>query len=175
MLKVYKIKDVWEYVGKVDGICVTTNGYVTSKGDAVMGRGIALSAATRYKNINIKHILGNHLTKNGNHVSILHNDNGTNIISFPVKRDHFDFSIDEGFPGTVRNMKHGSIVPGWSLKAEIWLIKRSAIELMEIIEKNKFKHVLLPQPGCKNGELNWIDVSKELDQILDNRVFIVRN
>jgi hypothetical protein len=173
-MKIYKIKDIWSYIGCVDAICVTTNGYVTSKGESVMGRGIALSTATRYKNINIKKILGKSLIKNGNHVSILHDDNGTKIISFPVKRGFFDFSKDNDFPGVVRNLKYGTTIPGWALKAEVSLIKRSAQELMNIVNENKFKKVLLTQPGCNNGGLNWCDVSNEISTILDDRIFIVK-
>jgi len=164
--------NIWDFVGVVDAICVTTNGFVASNGHAVMGRGIALEASQRYPSV--KKTLGKILAQYGNHVSIIWTDNHTNIVSFPVKRDKFDMEKEEGCPGVVRNMLHGNVIPGWALKAEIEIIKRSAHELMEMIERSKFKSVLLTQPGCNNGELYWPDVEKELELILDHRVFIVK-
>lgn len=37
-----------------DAVCVTTNGCINSKGSAIMGKGIALSAKELFPNIEIK-------------------------------------------------------------------------------------------------------------------------
>lgn len=163
--------NIWDFIGDVDAICVTTNGFITDRGFAVMGRGIALEASERY--FGLKKTLGRLLKQNGNHVSVLINDCGTDILSFPVKRDFFDFSIHSDFPGTVRNLRHSNTVPGWALKAELSLIERSATELVNIADYKEYKSILLPKPGCNNGELKWCDVEKILDNILDDRFFIV--
>ena len=44
----YLTGNILDYIGRPDAICITTNGFVTSKGNGVMGMGIAKSMADKY-------------------------------------------------------------------------------------------------------------------------------
>ncbi len=72
------IGDLWEFHG-VAIICITTNGYVTGKGEAVFGRGCARQSQLRFPGIRLR--LGNMLATVGNHVHWL----GDGVVSFPVE------------------------------------------------------------------------------------------
>lgn len=61
----------------------------------------------------------------------------------------------------------------WFEAADLSLIERSAKQLMLLISCTEFEKVLLPRPGCGNGRLQWADVKKVLEPILDERVYIV--
>lgn len=111
-----------------------------------MGRGCALEAKTQFPGIDV--LLAHEIQKNGNHVAPLVAPNNEMIWSFPVKHH-------------------------WRQKADLELIFRSACELMDIVDEWKYENILLPRPGCGNGQLNWEDVKLVLDPILDDRVAVV--
>jgi len=134
--------NIWDYK-KADFICITTNGDVNRKNEAVMGRGVALQAKQRYKHIAT--ILASHITLYGNHVSlIIESEVYNNIISFPVKHH-------------------------WYEKANLDLIRISAIELLVLIKKyNSDIIFVLPKPGCGNGQLKWEEVKSVISFLPDN-------
>lgn len=138
--------ELWDGIGKVDAICITTNGFVKKNGEAVMGRGCALEATKRYPEIQL--ILGKHLKRHLNHVGILLTDNNTAIYAYPVKHN-------------------------WYEEADIELIRRSAYEMVVEANNYDYKTILIPRPGCGNGKLKWEDVEPVISPILDNRFFIV--
>lgn len=94
--------------------------------------------------------LGTNLKKYGNNVHYL----GNNIFSFPVKHH-------------------------WRDKADIELIKKSCLEIMDALddlteERKEKQKVLLVRPGCGNGGLNWeTEVKPLISTLLDDRVIIV--
>jgi len=62
----------------------------------------------------------------------------------------------------------------WRNKSDIKLIKKSAKELMEIVNKLNLDWVILPRPGCNNGQLSWeSEVKPALIDVLDKRVVVV--
>lgn len=61
----------------------------------------------------------------------------------------------------------------WDQQADSKLIDQSARQLMAIIEKNGFKKVVLPRPGCGNGRLKWEYVKRSISKILDDRVHVI--
>lgn len=70
--------NLWDY--HMDStIAITTNGVVNTQGYAVMGKGCALEAKTRYPGL--PGILGGLINRQGNHVYYL----AFNIVSFPTK------------------------------------------------------------------------------------------
>jgi hypothetical protein len=73
-----KTGNIWEYLGSAV-IAITTNGMVAGNGAAVLGRGCARQAATRFPDL--PHRLGRLLRERGNHVHCL----GDGIVSFPVE------------------------------------------------------------------------------------------
>src|SRR5690349_18926875 len=128
--------DLWELAkGENKVLCITSNGFVKSNGECVMGRGIALEAAQRFPLL--PHHLGRAILKYGNHVLYIGKywetdpKNTYKLFSFPVKHH-------------------------WKQFADPELIKRSAQELVEIFPDAYFKahpdtNVYIPRPGCGNG------------------------
>ncbi len=138
--------NLWEL--PAEAICITTNGYVKNNGAAVMGRGCALEAKQRYPRLDFH--LGSLIRFQGNRVfnmGLLDAD-GPLLFTFPVKHH-------------------------WREKADINLIKKSANQLMTAIEILELENVLLPRPGCGNGQLNWEEVKTVIEPLLDDRVSIV--
>lgn len=136
--------DLW--TTPADVICITTNGSVQSNGKAVMGRGCALEAKTKFPVM--EKWLGSSIKKYGNHVVSLGIFMERSFFSFPVKHN-------------------------WWEKADIELIKRSCTELTERIEP--WNKVLLPRPGCGNGRLKWEDVKKVIAPLLPDNVLVISN
>jgi len=162
----------------VSAICITTNGYWTLRGEAVMGRGVAEQAAKKWPFIKKK--LGYMLNLHGTHVYLLskkrHVGNHKvpyHVVSFPVKPK---MGISTG-KNVVRNLRskfpEGKQVPGYLLRANLKLIKRSAEELVELADARGWKTVALPKPGCGAGELKWEAVREVLKPILKGKRFII--
>jgi len=131
--------------GSFDGFCITTNGYVKSNGECVMGRGIALTCKQKFPDI--ARVLGTLIRIRGNHVHQLGMYKSSVIFSFPVKHN-------------------------WWEVADIELIRRSCVELTQMLDKLHLESVLLPRPGCGNGKLNWVDVKPVIAELLDDRVIV---
>jgi len=159
--------NLFDHIGKADAICITTNGFVKSNGECVMGKGCAQEATKRWPGIAL--LLGDSIKADGNAVIPLISENETVILSFPVK------SIRETFDGTnaVRHMtskfKVGDSMPGWACKAKIDIIESSASCLARIATAHKWTNIILPRPGCGAGELNWAEVKEVLNKHLDDR------
>lgn len=72
-----------------------------------------------------------------------------NVVSFPTKEHYADFS-------------------------PLWLIGRSAIELVALTDKMRWRTVCLPPPGAGLGGRNWLkEVKPLIEPILDDRFIIV--
>ena len=139
-------KEMFDLLGKVPAICLTTNGSIKSNGCCVMGRGCALTAKERWSGID--KTLGQRILDNGNITQVIVIREDTYIISFPVKHQ-------------------------WHEKADVELIKRSAEQLVELTNQREWEYVILPRPGCGNGKLEWKNVKPVLEPILDDRFYIV--
>ena len=74
--------DLWEQDGYR---VITTNGTINKRMRAVMGRGVAKQAATRYPNLPLA--LANRLWRTGNHTYVFTN---YRIITFPVKHNWWE-------------------------------------------------------------------------------------
>lgn len=70
--------DIWEYPGRAV-IAITTNGFVTKSGKAVLGTGCASQAGERFADLRER--LGMRLREEGNHVVYL----GDGLVTFPVE------------------------------------------------------------------------------------------
>ncbi len=135
--------DIWIFHKKYP-ICITTNGYVKNNtGECVMGRGIALEAKIKFPKLSKE--LGFQITKYGNNVFYFKD---YDLFSFPVKHN-------------------------WWEKADLKLIEKSCIELVNFCNNSKIDKCFLPKVGCGNGQLNWKDVKPVLEFILDDRFFII--
>ena len=144
--------NLWDYPADIR--VITTNGFVTKAGDCVMGRGCALEATKRYPGV--KKMLGTLITEHGNHCFLIFRGNPlvlqAPLVSFPVKHK-------------------------WFQKADLDLIRRSAEELVILADNqawiDRWKKVVLPRPGCGNGQLKWEDVKLVLNPILDDRFHVI--
>ena len=141
--------DIWE-VRKTTGswVCVTTNAIVNSSGLAVMGAGVALQSAEKFKHI--PKMLGQKLSKHGNRVYAFMDDQ---IFTFPTKQN-------------------------WRSESELDLIASSAMQLRELLDAISSTSlngkILLPRVGCGNGNLSWDkQVKPVVSAILDDRFLVV--
>ena len=155
-------------IGKVPAICITTNGFVTTNGKCVMGRGIAKQISDVYPEV--PKLLGKLIKENGNIVQVITNIKGTDIISFPVKPiESYDYSkLVNHMIGKITSKR----IPGWAVRADIEIIKSSCYLLNNLIEYKKYKYVCLPRPGCGAGELSWDEVRSKIKDILSENVVI---
>jgi len=138
------VGDIWNFYdnGK-QWIVIPTNGDWNRKGEAVMGRGLALDAAIRYPDIPRRLalvLMSNH----GNHLTQF---DDRKMFTFPVKHH-------------------------WREDANLDLIYRSTNELRARIEYQNLSPVYLPRVGCGNGRLAWKDV-KPILAVLDDRFTVV--
>lgn len=173
-MKVLRDVDIWSFVGKVDAICITTNGYVANDGTAVMGRGVAKQAMERIKGID--RLLGEYIRVNGNCVGVLCKYPGTDtwIVSFPVKPAFGLFGKCEVVSGfKTAFYKKLDKIPGWAVKADFKLIERSAKRLVEVADERGWKQIVVPAPGCGNGGRKWEDVKPILEKYFDDRFIVV--
>ncbi|MDX1372795.1 MAG: hypothetical protein R3321_10015 [Nitrososphaeraceae archaeon] len=131
-----------------DAICITTNGYIKKDGSCAMGAGCAWEAKERWKGMD--HILGELLSKYGNHVHIMGAELPYTVLSFPVKKVYWEF-------------------------ADIDLIQRSCEEVVQIANENNWSKIIIPRPGCGNGGLKWEEVKPEIEPLLDDRFYIITN
>jgi O-acetyl-ADP-ribose deacetylase (regulator of RNase III) len=72
------------------------------------------------------------------------------IVSFPVKHQWFDE------------------------KADIFLIRRSAKQLVDLANMTNWQTIAMPRPGCGNGGLDWEDVKPVIESILDDRFVVIQ-
>ena len=136
------IGDMWDT--EADAQCITTNGYVKTNGECVMGRGNALQAKLRYPKL--PKLLGDAIKQFGSRV---HYFREYELFSFPVKHN-------------------------WWEKADIALIKDSYQELIDELNNLPNIHrVLLPRPGVGLGQLDWDNEVKPLLLPDDGRIIII--
>jgi hypothetical protein len=154
-----KLANLWDE--PCDARCITTNGFIKKNGSLVMGAGVAGQAQARYPNL--PKIAGDFVQTYGNIVGIFTVEHL--LGEYKPWKEHEYFIT---FP-----VKHA-----WYEKADLALIERSAYELMAALNEPGFiawKKVLLPLPGCGNGQLSWSDVKPVIAPILDDRVWVISN
>jgi len=142
MIRVYK--ELWYN----SALYISTNGFIKSNNEGVMGRGIA----KQYKDCcsTAPKTLGENLIKYNNNISILNFEPSTKtiVLSFPVK-------------------------PAF-IKADLNIIEKSLKQLITIIpilsNLYNINDYHLPRLGCGAGELNWdADVYPLIKQYLEPR------
>jgi len=156
--------DFWEELQSnyYDAACCTTNMVCKNNGDLVMGAGIAKEFAAKFPML--PKIWGKATTiiKNGKLSS--------NLIVEDIRDWNMDQTEHPMYLVSFPTKYH------WREKADITLIKRSALQLYTISQSLGWIKILLPKPGCKNGGLNWKnEVKPILDTILDDRFWVISN
>lgn len=157
--------NILDYIGKVDAVCVTTNGVIKANGELVMGADDAKAFYDKYNGLfNIATILAQKLYRKDK-LPYMHvvdkkdnicyrcvsaeQNNGTNIISFPVK-SHFQD------------------------KSDLELIEQSAKRLLWIANHYKLNSIVLSSPGTGYGQLLEDDVYDTLNKYFDKRFYIIK-
>ena len=156
-----------------DVLCITTNGYISSKGKAVMGRGCAAEA----KKISpgLDRLLASRIQENGNCVNILLSPLPDQTwISYPVKPVSIVFDGTNTVKHGLSKYQIGETVPGYHAKADLAIIERSAMELRALADTMpEWKTILVPRPGCGAGELTWEQVRPVIEPYFDDRFHVV--
>lgn len=148
-----------------DALIVTTNGFTKVNGEAVMGRGIAKQIADLMPEI--PKTLGKMLQLYGNNVLLL-TTNPMPIVGFPVK----PVAVKNNGTNVVSHCKTaiGTWTAGFLAKADIQIIEKSLIQLVELANsKPEWKVILIPRVGCGAGELDYKDIKPLMEKYLDDR------
>lgn len=153
-----------------DCFVVTTNGYVTKSGNAVMRRGCAKRLAELFPDV--KQVLGKQIKDNGNITQILRM--APTVVALPVKpaADIANTALSNVVTHARGMYLTGGTIPGYHCKAELNIIRKSIKDLVTLADAEGWQNVVMPRPGCGFGELSWHDVKPILDDLLDER-FIV--
>jgi hypothetical protein len=155
--------------------CVTTNGFVTSTGKAVMGRGIARALAVHNKEI--PWIVGKCLKENGNHTQVILKNKKHIWVMFPVKPTIITFEqpnpvfverhvvdhMQRAYLSRTANQQR--TIPGFYCRAELPIIQRSLEELLMLKHQYGWKDIVLPIPGVGAGELDVDEVLKVVNKV----------
>ena len=88
--------------------------------------------------------LGALIAADGNHV----HDLGGGLVSFPVEETPYDNPDPD-------------------------IIRRSAMELVELADRRHWQEIILPRPGCGSGGLDWKDVRPHIEPLLDDRFVVI--
>lgn len=169
------IGNIWDYIGKVDAICITINLYFKD-GKNIMGAGIAKEAKERYPEIDHS-IAFVHDTFGSEMCHIIKCDmsdpyriGGTKIITFPTKPAWIRVNKTKSNVLPFYRIKPfvtvGKDIPGYMGYSDIDLIKKSAATLRYTLDalRNLWSCVLIPRPGCSHGGLKWEDVKEVLKE-----------
>lgn len=137
------VGNLWDYYENQDYvICITTNGYIKSNGEAVCGRGCAYEATVQIPGF--AKLLGLYLKENGNVPGIMRTSpDEWGVIVFPVKHKWFEVASKD-------------------------LILKGAQFLFEYAVGNPNTTFILPRPGCGNGQLKWEEVKEIISFLPDN-------
>ena len=103
--------------------------------------------------------------------------NGKQIYSICMKTGAERLVSDYLTPDELWN-KTFAVQNDWRDKSDINLIENSAEQLKQHFDKYCSTHknkpiVMLPRPGCSNGQLDWKDVKKVIEPILTDDRFIL--
>ena len=152
----------------LDATIITTNGFIKTNGECVLGAGIAKSIKEIFPSI--PKILGSKIKKDGNIVNTIGLHNGSKLLSFPVKPAYTTpDNVVKHMKGKVSNPS-----PGWASLGSPDLIEQSLIQLVSLVNENKWTNVGLPLLGCGAGELSWVkDVEPLVNKYLDSRFTVM--
>jgi hypothetical protein len=124
-------------------VCITTNGFVKSSGEGVMGAGCAKEAAAKWPWLPRR--LGMNVLEQGNVLLYLPH---IRIVLFPTKKV-------------------------WWEPSSITLIQQSAAQLKRLASSMTNRTIYLPRPGCSNGKLEWRYVRPKIEPILPHNVVAI--
>lgn len=160
-------KDLFSCIPEACAICITTNCSITNDGSNPMGGGCAGAARKKWQYIDEDY---GYLLKFTPHIPIILGHVGKLADDFfnsiLLQMDNIDYK------------KHTAVIAFPTMHsifepADLKLIIRSSELLAEMANKFNWNSIMIGRPGCGIGGLNWSNVKKELEPILDNRFTIV--
>lgn len=164
-MKILHNTNIWDFV-ETSVIGIPTNGFVTPKGNGVMGRGLAYQAKCRYPGVENK--LGLMIANSGHIVNWIIKD-PARIISIPVKPTHLqltdDHDVEKILPRVRGSYERSQFVPGFHCRADLGIIEESLVQLKEFIKDNGIESVHIPLLGCGNGDLNPSELATILKRV----------
>lgn len=169
----YMTGNILDLVGRPDAICITTNGYVTSRGQGVMGMGIAKAMSNFI--VELPDLLGKAVLKNGHVVQSLVTVGGTALVSFPVKptKKICVNPMTDVVTHARAKYRANAVIPGFHCVADTNIIRQSCEELMTLMDLMQWRHCVIPIPGCGAGELSYQQQVKAIcESHLDDRVWM---
>lgn len=146
----------WEAASQndVNAIVCTTNNVVRKNGSLVMGRGSAKDFKEKFK----------YLDWNWGQIVADHADNGIEdyhlLITGPRRLDHAQIYL-VGLQ-TKRS---------WVDDSPMELVVKSCEKLKQLADLMSWRKIVMPRPGCGNGNLRWREVKKEIQ--LDKRFVVI--
>lgn len=111
-----------------------------------MGAGIALQARERFPGIDL--VAAQKVRAFGNVPAVLRTEGSTSIVSLPTKEHYRDNS-------------------------DIDLIARSCSALQNLADSEGWQYIAMTPPGCGHGNLRWNDVKPVIQDILDDRFYVL--
>ncbi len=156
--------DLWKY--RAAAVVITTNGKVKKNGECVMGRGCAREAALRWPDLASD--LGKLISETGNHCYALRCV--SLAVAQPDEIDEMPAALGAGWTTTLVSFP---VKDTWQEAAKLSLIARSAGELLDMADQHGWDKVVMPRPGCGNGQLEWDSVKRALAPLLDDRFIVV--
>lgn len=153
------------YEDGVDAICITTNGQYTRDGQAAMGGGCAGVCAKLWPETSYRlgKCLKNRL-ENVPYVIGAVNEDGDYIEpTLKIIKERKFKTLILSFP-TIDNLMDG---------AKLDLIKKSAKELKNMVDRFELRGIMVPRPGCGIGSLSYKDVKPILEEFFDDRFIIL--
>lgn len=149
------VGNMWDI--EADAYCITTNMIVKRDGSLVMGGGVARQAADRFPTLPTlwgKYYSGymNMTPDEKKKFFLVQADKmegcDAELVAFPTKLDY-------------RN------------PSDLVLIMHAAFDLSVLANEKPWQKVIIPQPGCGLGGLQWDRVGPAIAPFLDERFYII--
>ncbi len=135
--------NLWDFHRDGKWIVIPTNGIINSRGDAVMGAGLAKQAAEHFPTL--PHLLGIALREQGN---ICHQFGSFRIMTLPTKYH-------------------------WRDSSDLTLIRTNVGRLALLLGHSNIDVIYCPKLGCGLGRLQWDVVRHAIAPLIDHRFIFV--
>ena len=136
--------DIWEKHAAGEWIAITTNPIINGRGEAVMGRGVALQAKLWFPELPRQ--LAAKLVERGNYPFLF---TRYRLVTCPVKYH-------------------------WRDIADSRLITNSVLVICDLLSTSDIERVYIPRPGCGNGQLSWEYVKSRILERCSNHSAFAR-
>ena len=165
-----------------NAIVIPTTGWVDSDHISKVIEPIALRAAEKWKGL--ERTIGHSILRYGSTVQTLtigtlkstltNEEVPYHILTFPTRPGKV--YVSDGWEEVTlryRTQEDVNWVPGWQGRANLSIIKHSLEELVFTAKDMGFKKVCLPKLATGEGGIRWSIVNKLLEDMLDDRFYLI--